>query len=55
MDNASDMVPSIDKALRDLMNNSLLELEAVLDCDVFTFSVRLPMGLKMAYWALSKI
>ena len=33
MDNASDMVPSIDKALRDVMNNSLSELEAALNCD----------------------
>lgn len=35
--NTSDMVPSIDKALRDLMNNSLSELEAALNCDVFTY------------------
>ena len=55
MDNASDMVPSIDKALRDLMNNSLFELEAVLDCDVFTYFGQIADGLEMAYWALSKI
>ena len=46
MDNASDMVPSIDKALRDLMNNSLLELEAVLDCDVFTYFGQIADGLE---------
>lgn len=46
MDNASDMVPSIDKALRDLMNNSLFELEAVLDCDVFTYFGQIADGLE---------
>ena len=46
MVNASDMVPSIDKALRDLMNNSLLELEAVLDCDVFTYFGQIADGLE---------
>ena len=31
------MVSSIDKALRDLMNASLAELEKVLGCDVFNY------------------
>lgn len=44
--NTSYMVPSIDKALRDVMNNSLLELEAALDCDVFTYFGRIADGLE---------
>ena len=35
--NSIIMVPSIDKALRDLMNTSLAELEKALDCDVFNY------------------
>ena len=46
MDNASDMVPSIDKALRDVMNNSLSELEAALNCDVFTYFGPIADGLE---------
>lgn len=46
MDNASGMVPSIDKALRDVMNNSLSELEAALNCDVFTYFGPIADGLE---------
>ena len=46
MDNAFDMVPSIDKALRDVMNNSLSELEAALNCDVFTYFGPIADGLE---------
>ena len=42
------MVSSIDKALRDLMNASLAELEKVLGCDVFNYFGPLVSGEKFS-------